>query len=317
MAQLLAQDRRSNAQRRVDFRKALAQPGLIVAPGVFDGLSALVVEEAGFSAVYVSGGAVSRSAGIPDLGILSSSEMRERTREVVRSTDLPVVADADTGYGGIFNVMRTVRELEEIGVAALHLEDQVDPKKCGHYEQKEIIGVEEMCAKIIAATQSRTDEGLVIIARTDAVAVEGLEEALDRGARYREAGADVIFIEALETREQMEKTVARFDCPLLINMFSGGKTPLLTAREVEELGFKLMIVPSDLQRASLYAMRSAARALRVEGSTSSYEMNMATFPSRDVLVGLSDFSRTEAEISVAVRDQQRQATMKSPIGETR
>lgn len=296
MAQLISPNRRSNSQRRIEFRERLNQPGLVVAPGVFDGLSALVVEEAGFSAIYVSGGAVSRSAGIPDLGILSSSEMREAIREVVRSTDLPVIADADTGYGGIFNVMRTVRELEEIGIVALHLEDQVDPKKCGHYEKKEIIGVDEMCAKIIAATQARTDEGLLIIARTDAIAVEGLEKAVERGRRYREAGADVIFIEALETREQMVITTQSFDCPLLINMFIGGKTPLLSAGEIEELGFKLMIIPSDLQRAALHAMREAAMVLKLEGSTASLERNMASFASRDHLVGLEDFSGIESEI---------------------
>lgn len=303
MAQLISRKRRSNSQRRAAFRESLSQSGLIVAPGVFDGLSTLVAEEAGFSAVYVSGGAVSRSAAIPDLGILSSSEMREAIREVVRSTDLPVIADADTGYGGIFNVMRTVRELEEIGIVALHLEDQVDPKKCGHYDKKEIIGVDEMCAKIIAATEARSDDGMVIIARTDAIAVEGFEQALERGRRYREAGADVIFIEALETREQMVETTKSFDCPLLINMFIGGKTPLLSASEIQELGFKLMIVPSDLQRASLHAMREAARILKIEGSTSTLEKKMASFASRDQLVGLSDFSQFETQIVVRVKNE--------------
>ena len=303
MENLISQTRRTNSQRSAAFRQMLEQPGLVVAPGVFDGLSTLVVAEAGFSAVYVSGGAVSRSAGIPDLGILSSSEMRETIREVVRSTDLPVIADADTGYGGIFNVMRTVRELEEIGVVAIHLEDQVDPKKCGHYDKKEIIGVDEMCAKIVAATQARSTEGMVIIARTDAIAVEGFEQAIERGRRYREAGADVIFIEALQTREQMEITSKSFDCPLLINMFSGGKTPLLSASEIEELGFKLMIVPSDLQRASLHAMREAARILKEEGSTATFSKSMTSFSDRDELVGLAQYSQLESKILAQVKNE--------------
>lgn len=290
-------NRRSASEIRAGFRRALEQPGLLVAPGVFDGMSALVAAEAGFAAVYVSGGAVSRAAGVPDLGVLSFAEMREAIRAVVDSVELPVVADADTGYGGVFNVIRTVRELEQIGVAALHLEDQVAPKRCGHYEDKAVVPVAEMCAKIAAAVQARADPNLVIIARTDAAAVEGFTAAVSRARAYRAAGADMLFVEAVRSHQEISQVPAELDAPLVLNMFAGGKTPLVPAEEVARLGYKLMIVPSDLQRAALFAMREAARVLRAEGSTASYAERMTSFSDRDQLVGLTGYRQLESDLA--------------------
>lgn len=296
MSRLVRASKRGAGQLRIALREQLRGPDLVVAPGVFDGLSALVAEEAGFAAVYVSGGAVSRSTGLPDVGILTFTEVRERTREIVDSVDLPVIADADTGYGGIFNVMRTVQELEQVGVAALHLEDQELPKRCGHYDDKRVVSSDEMCTRIRAALDARRDENLVIIARTDAGAVEGFDAALSRGAMYAEAGADMVFVEAPSTREEIA-AISRLPFPLVLNMFAGGKTPTMPAAEVAALGFRLMIVPSDLQRAALFGMRAAAQALRTEGSTASIADRMTSFDDRDRLVGLPAFAQLEAEYS--------------------
>lgn len=293
MARLVRRNKRSGTELRSALRESLRGPELLVAPGVFDGLSALVAEEAGFEAIYVSGGAVSRSSGVPDVGILSFTEVRSRIAAIVDCVDVPVIADADTGYGGVFNVMRTVEEFEQIGVAGLHLEDQSLPKRCGHYENKTLISADEMCAKIRVALDSRRDQNLVIIARTDAAAVEGFEQALRRAAMYGECGADMIFVEAPRTRDEIEAIAVRLPYPLVLNMFAGGKTPLLSATEVGTLGYRLMIVPSDLQRAALFGMREAARVLHDEGSTLTIQSRMTPFPERDLLVHLPDYAALE------------------------
>lgn len=292
--------RRSVEELREEFRRSLAAPGMIVAPGAFDGMSAIVVANAGFPAVYVSGGAVSRSAGLPDLGLLTFTEMRWRIGDVVDSVDIPVIADADTGYGGTLNVIRTVRELEKIGVAALHLEDQVTPKRCGHYEDKAVVPTAEMCARLEAAQHARRDEKLMIIARTDAVAVEGLDGALLRAMAYHEVGADMLFIEAVRNLDEIEKVAKELPGPLVINMFAGGKTPLVSSEEIARCGYKVMIVPSDLQRAALHGMQEAARLLRSEGSTAGMAERMTSFYERDQLVGLAGFLEIERVIDEQV-----------------
>lgn len=199
----------SSATSARRLRERLRAPGLLVAPGVFDGLSARIAELAGFEALYASGGAIARSAGVPDLGLLSLTEVLGRLREIVDATGLPVIADADTGYGSALNVFRTVREFERMGVAALHLEDQVSPKRCGHYAGKQVIPADEMVGKLWAAHEARCDPDLVLIARTDARAVEGLEGAIRRGNLYAREGADLVFVEAPESEDEVRASPAR------------------------------------------------------------------------------------------------------------
>ncbi len=275
------------------LRTLLQRPDLLVAPGVYDGLSTIIVQQAGFEAVYASGGAIARSSGVPDLGLLSVTEMASRIAEIVEAAAVPVIADADTGYGNPLNVARTVAQLERIGVAALHLEDQVTPKRCGHYDTKSLISPAEMSAKIRAAVDARADDDLLVIARTDAIAVEGFDAALARARAYADAGADMLFVEAPQSLEQIRQIAQRLDQSLLINMFAGGKTPLMSAAELAELGYRLMIVPSDLQRAAISAMRKAADTLRSDGSTAAITGELATFTERDQLIGLPSYQELE------------------------
>ncbi len=275
------------------LRILLQRPGLIVAPGVYDGLSTIIVGQAGFEAVYASGGAIARSAGLPDLGLLSATEMASRIGEIVEASRVPVIADADTGYGNPLNVTRTVAQLERIGVAALHLEDQITPKKCGHYDTKSLITPAEMSAKIHAAVDARIDDDLLMIARTDAIAVEGFDAALARARAYANAGADMLFLEAPESVAQVRQIAAHLDLPLLINMFAGGKTPLMSAADLAELGYRLMIVPSDLQRAAISAMRRTADTLRRDGSTTALADQLTSFVERDQLIDLPAYRELE------------------------
>ena len=266
---------------------------MVVAPGVYDGLSARVVEQHGFDAVYLSGGAVARSTGVPDLGLLTLSETAARLAQVVDAVSVPVVADADTGYGNPLNVRRTVTEFERAGASALHLEDQVTPKRCGHYQSKELIDRTQMTAKIRAALDARTDPDLIVIARTDAIATEGTDAAIARARDYARAGADLLFVEAPTSVAEVEWIADEVDHPLVINMFAGGKTPLIPADQLATYGYKLMIVPSDLQRAAVQAMADAASVLRRDGSTHAYTDRMASFSARDALVGLDHFEALE------------------------
>jgi 2-methylisocitrate lyase-like PEP mutase family enzyme len=267
------------------LKELLTGDGIVVAPGVYDGLSARIAAAAGFTALYCSGGAVARSSGVPDLGLLTMTEVLARLREVIDATSLPVIADADTGYGNAVNVVRTVREFERLGAAAIHLEDQVAPKKCGHYAGQELISAEEMVQKLGAAVDTRKE--MLIIARTDARGQAGLEEAIRRGRMYAEAGADIVFIEAPTSREEIETIARSVDAPLLINMFEGGRTPLLPAADLAAMGYRLMVVPSDLQRAAIRAMETVAEVLRRDGSSAAVRDRLASFAERDAIVNLA------------------------------
>jgi len=273
------------------LRARIDEGGILVVPGVYDGISARIATAAGFEAIYCSGGAVARSTGVPDLGLLTMTEVLARLREVVDSTDLPVIADADTGYGNALNVIRTVREFERLGAAAIHLEDQVAPKKCGHYSGQQLISAEEMVQKLRAAIDTRRE--MLIIARTDARGQAGLEEAIRRGRMYADAGADIVFIEAPTSREEIETIARSFTKPLLINMFEGGRTPLIPAGELAAMGYRLMIVPSDLQRAAIHGMQLAAATLRRDGSSAAIGDRLASFEERDEIVGLAGWSELE------------------------
>lgn len=270
------------------LRALLNKGGLITAPGVYDGLSARVAESAEFEALYISGGAIARSMGYPDVGLVTQTEMIKRLEEIRAVTTLPLIMDADTGYGNAINVVRTIRAYERAGAAALHIEDQVEPKRCGHYEGKEIVSSHEMEQKIRAAVEAREHGELVIIARTDARAVSGLESAIERGNAYAEAGADMIFVEAPQSVAEIERIAQEVNTPLLINMFWGGKTPLVPADQLAALGYRLMIVPSDLQRAAIRAMQRAAAVIRQDGNTAAMVDGMVSFVEREEVIGKSD-----------------------------
>jgi len=268
--------------KREWLRRRLAEGPILMAPGAFDALSAKVVECCGFEAVYVSGGAISRSLGFPDLGLVTASEMLERIARICEATDLPVIADADTGYGNPLNVHRTVREWERAGAAALQLEDQVTPKRCGHYAGKALISTGDMVQKIRAAVEARR-EGTLIIARTDARAPEGLDGALARARAYGEAGADVLFVEAPESLAEIETIARALPGPLMINIFKGGKTPVVPTGELDRMGYRLAIFPSELQRAAIYAMLECGRHLRETGTVEDFAP-VVSFRDREAII---------------------------------
>jgi len=252
------------------------------------------VAQAGFPAVYASGGAIARSAGLPDLGLIPVDAIVERLASMVDVVEVPVIADADTGYGNAINVIRTVREYEKTGVAAFHIEDQISPKKCGHYEGKEVISRSEMMGKIKAAVDARQDPDMLIIARSDARAVEGLQAAIDRVNAYLEAGADIGFVEAPQTVNELRIVGRDVRGPALVNVFEGGKTPMLGANELEEMGFRLGIYPSQTHRAAIRAAQRVLRALKEDGDTSRVEGDLATFQEREEAVGTANWRNLEA-----------------------
>ena len=262
-------------------------------PGAYDTLTARLVEQAGFAAVYLTGGGYSRANGYPDLGLLTLNENVRFIGLTVEAVSIPVIADADTGYGNAINVIRTVREYEKTGVAAFHLEDQVSPKKCGHYEGKEIISRAEMVGKIKAAVDSRRDPDLAIIARSDARAVEGLQAAIDRVNAYLEAGADIGFVEAPQSVEELRIVGRDVKGPALVNVFEGGKTPALGASALEAMGFRLGIYPSQTQRAAIRAAQRVLQAMREDGDTRRIEPELATFEEREAAVGTAHWRALE------------------------
>ncbi|EIK93783.1 methylisocitrate lyase 2 [Pseudomonas sp. M47T1] len=276
-------------KKTTQLRTLLSRGNSVIAPGAYDGLSARLVEIAGFEAVYASGGAIARSTALPDMGLLSFSEVLERIEKIVDACDLPVIADADTGFGGAANVERTVQAFEKAGVAALHLEDQSFPKRCGHLDDKALIDVAEMCSKIRIARQALRDPDLVIIARTDAIAVEGFEAALNRAQRYVEAGADMIFVEAPQTTKQIREIAVRVPGHKLMNMFYGGKTPLMPIEELASLGYQLVIIPSDLQRASIHAMQRTLAEIKRTGDSGALAKHLTTFKEREDIVQTSRY----------------------------
>ena len=248
------------------LRELLRQPELVVAPGCYDAISARLVERAGFPAVYMSGAAVSASLGYPDYGLVTMSEMVERAAVLVRSVSLPVISDADTGYGNELNVTRTVREFEARGVAGIHIEDQVSPKRCGHLDNKELISREEYVSKIKAAVAARQDPDFVIIARSDARTVSGFDEALARVNAALEAGADIAFFESPTTAEEVAAIPKRVKGDCLLNIVQSGKTPLFPFNQVREMGYRLAILPSPLIVAAIAAGEAALRSIRETGA---------------------------------------------------
>ncbi|HEV8723182.1 MAG TPA: oxaloacetate decarboxylase [Candidatus Binatia bacterium] len=281
---------------RQTLRQLLKRDKLLVAPGCFDGLSARLVEEAGFEAAYLSGGAVARSMGIPDIGLVTLSETIDRAAQVVAAVKIPIIADADTGYGNAVNLVRTVREFERAGVAAIHIEDQITPKRCGHLDGKEVIPLAEMEKKLQAALATRTDPEFCIIARTDARGVHGFDDAITRGRAFAKLGVDAIFIEAPQSEEELAEIPRRIsNVPILVNVFKGGKTPMLPVQRLQEMGYRIAIYPSETQRAAIHAMRRALETLKREGTTESIDDSLTTFKERDRVVGLDDWQKIEKQ----------------------
>jgi 2-methylisocitrate lyase-like PEP mutase family enzyme len=278
------------------LKRLLGRDELLVAPGCFDGLSARLVEEAGFDAAYLSGGAVARSMGIPDIGLVTMSETIERAAQVVATVKLPIIADADTGYGNAVNLVRTVREFERIGVAAIHIEDQITPKRCGHLDGKEVISLGEMEKKLEAALAARTDSDFCIIARTDARGVHGFDDAIARARSFAKLGVDAIFVEAPQSEQELAEIPRRIpDVPLLVNVFKGGKTPMLPIKRLQQMGYRIAIYPSETQRAAIHAMRMALATLKRDGTTESIDEALTTFKERDRVVGLDDWQKIERQ----------------------
>jgi 2-methylisocitrate lyase-like PEP mutase family enzyme len=278
---------------RQKLRQLIARSGYTMAPGAYDTLTARLVEAAGFEAVYLTGGGFSRASGYPDLGLLTVVENVRFIGLTVEAVGIPVIADADTGYGNAINVIRTVREYEKSGVAGFHIEDQVAPKKCGHYEGKEVIPKSEMVGKIKAAVDTRRDPDMVIIARSDARAVEGLNAAIDRVNAYLEAGADVGFVEAPQSVEELRIVGRSVNGPNLVNVFEGGKTPMLAASELEEMGFCLGIYPSQTHRAAIRAAQRVLAVLKEDGHTTRIDSELATFQEREEAVGTAAWRELE------------------------
>lgn len=269
---------------------------LLVAPGCFDGLSARLVEEAGFDAAYLSGGAVARSMGIPDIGLVTMSEVIERAAQVVSAVKIPIIADADTGYGNAVNLVRSVKEFERTGVAAIHIEDQITPKRCGHLDGKEVIPLAEMEKKLEAALASRTDPDFCIIARTDARGVHGLEDAISRGRAFAKLGVDAVFVEAPQSEAELEEIPRALpNVPLLVNVFKGGKTPMLPVERLQQMGYRIAIYPSETQRAAIHAMRQALGLLKRDGTTEKMDDALTTFKERDKVVGLDEWQQLEKQ----------------------
>ena len=268
--------------------KALKKPGCIVAPGVYDLISALVADRMGFQALYVTGyGTVASAMGLPDAGLATYRDMVERIGTIAKMTKTPVVADADTGYGGLLNVRHTIRGYEEAGVTAIQLEDQEFPKKCGHTPNRRVIPTAEMVQKIKVACDSRSSKDFLIIARTDSRTSLGLDEAMRRMEAYAKAGADILFIEAPETETEMETIGKRFDQPLLANMVNGGKTPMLPAKRLGELGYRIAIFPAAGFLSTAAALEGAYGELKTAG-TSTGQTPMVAFTAFSEMMGFPE-----------------------------
>jgi 2-methylisocitrate lyase-like PEP mutase family enzyme len=257
------------------------------------------VAKHGFEAIYMTGaGTTATRLGMPDVGLLTMTEMVDNAARIADAGGLPVIADADNGYGGVLNVRRTIQSYERAGIAAIHLEDQIIPKRCGHLAGKQVVSIEEMVSKIKAATDARVDRDFLLIARTDAIAVEGFERALERAEIYRAAGADVIFVEALN-REQLPKIAPRVKAPLLYNMAASGKTPFLTKAEIERLGFKLIIYPNWIVLAQIRAASRVLQTLKETGSIAGLANEVASFREFFDLVGMQEVQALESRYGIA------------------
>ena len=273
---------------QTSLRQRLTEARVLLAPGVYDALSALVAEQAGFEALYLSGASIAYTRlGRPDIGLTTFSEVQDTLARITERVQVPVVVDADTGFGNPLNVQRTVRGFERAGAAMIQLEDQTSPKRCGHLDGKAVVSVAEMQGKLRAALDARSSADTLILARTDALAVEGLERALDRAEAYLDCGVDALFIEALRTPEQMDAACRRFAhrAPLLANMVEGGKTPVQAAAELGARGFRIVIFPGGAARAVAHTLAGFYASLHQHGSTAAWRGQMLDFDGLNAVIG--------------------------------
>jgi methylisocitrate lyase len=288
-------DDREDGSPAAILRRLLARPTILRMPGAHSGIAALQAKAAGFDALYLSGGAMSASMGLPDIGVITMDDVCFFLKQIYRATGLPVLVDADTGYGEALNVMHMVRCFEEAGAAAVQIEDQILPKKCGHLNDKKLADAKDMAAKIRAAARARRD--LVIVARTDAVANEGMDAAVARAKLYVEAGADVIFPEALTSLDMLREFARRIDVPLLANMTEFGRTPFVSAAELEEMGYKIVIWPVSSLRVANKAQEALYRKIAKDGSVGSMIENMQTRAELYETISYHDYETLDAEIA--------------------
>ena len=289
-------------RRRVgSLQQMLAGKEPILAPGAYDALTARIYEQAGFPAIYMTGFGTSASLlGRPDVGLLTMSQMVDNARRIAQAVGVPVIADADTGYGNPLNVIRTVQEYEAAGVAAIHLEDQVTPKKCGHMDQKQVIPSAEMAEKVRAAVAARASPDFLIVARTDARAVEGLDSALARARAYREAGADVLFIEAPQSEQEVAEVARAFTgVPLLFNWAEGGKTPPMPLARLKDLGYRIVIFPIAALLTAATSVRALAAEIRTSGSPLRALAQMMSFREFNDFIGLPEIRELEKRFSTS------------------
>ncbi len=284
--------KRRNAPRLAEMLRA-QEP--ILAPGAYDALTARLIEQAGFPAVYMTGFGTSASLlGRPDVGLLTMSQMVDNARRIAQAVDVPVIADADTGYGNPLNVIRTVQEYELAGISAIHIEDQAMPKKCGHMENKQVIATAEMTEKIHAAVEACTSSDFLIIARTDARAVEGLDSALRRALAYREAGADILFVEAPRNEDEVAQVARAFpNVPLLFNWAEGGKTPPMTLERLKELGYRIIIFPICALLTAARAVREVLAEIKMEGTPRRIFADGSSFREFNDMIGLGEIQELE------------------------
>lgn len=284
--------KRQNAPRLAEILRA-REP--ILAPGAYDALTARLIEQAGFPAVYMTGFGTSASLlGRPDVGLLTMSQMVDNARRIAQAVDVPLIADANTGYGNPLNVIRTVQEYELAGVSAIHIEDQMMPKKCGHMENKQVIAAGEMTEKIRAAVEARTSSDFLIIARTDARAVEGLDSALRRARAYREAGADILFVEAPQDEDEVAQVARAFpNVPLLFNWAEGGKTPPMPLARLKELGYRIIIFPISALLTAAKAVREVLLEIKAEGTPRRIFSDGSSFREFNEMIGLGEIQELE------------------------
>ena len=300
MSDLLRQRPAGPAALRQLLKTAIEQRAPLVAPGCYDALGARLIEQAGFDAAYMTGfGTTASLLGRPDVGLLGMSEMVDNARRITAAVDLAVIADADTGYGNQINVVRCVQDYERAGVAAIHIEDQILPKKCGHMEDKQVVDASVMVGKIRAAVASRQDDDFMVIARTDARAPHVMDEALRRATAYAEAGADMLFVEALQDVEEIERVATEFaGVPLLFNWVEGGKTPPLSYDEVAALGFAMIIMPIGMLLAATSAMQNFLTKLKASGTPAPFADELMPFDEFTDLIGLREIGALEKRFSV-------------------
>jgi methylisocitrate lyase len=287
---------KSAAQKRAEFREALKSGRLLRLPGAFSPLVAMLVEKQGFEGVYVSGAMLAADLGLPDVGLTTLSEVAQRGRAIARSTQLPVLVDADTGFGEAMNAARTVQELEELGLCGCHLEDQQSPKRCGHLDNKSLVPVEDMVRKIRAAASARRDSNFVLIARTDARALEGLDGATARARAYVDAGADMIFPEALSDEGEFEAFRKAISVPLLANMTEFGKTKLLTTQQLAALGVNVVIYPVTTLRLAMKAAEEGLAVLQKEGTQAALLSRMQTRAQLYELLRYADYQQFDQDV---------------------